>query len=102
MAVGLFVTYGMFGGLSDLFQRATQPRTGPPAATGFEPGRDMDGADPAFRPWPSFSCLANSRSSWSKTSMNPHLKRAVWLFPLYLLLINIFVLPLALGGLLAL
>ncbi|MDP3635755.1 MAG: histidine kinase dimerization/phospho-acceptor domain-containing protein, partial [Azonexus sp.] len=29
-----------------------------------------------------------------------HLKRAVWLFPLYLLLINIFVLPLALGGLL--
>jgi Na+/proline symporter len=29
-----------------------------------------------------------------------HLKRAVWLFPLYLLLINVFVLPLALGGLL--
>ena len=29
-----------------------------------------------------------------------HVKRAVWLFPLYLLLINIFVLPLALGGLL--
>ena len=29
-----------------------------------------------------------------------HLRRAVWLFPLYLVLINIFVLPLALGGLL--
>jgi Na+/proline symporter len=29
-----------------------------------------------------------------------HLKRAVWLFPLYLLLINLFVLPIALGGLL--
>ena len=29
-----------------------------------------------------------------------HVKRAVWPFPLYLLLINIFVLPLALGGLL--
>ena len=29
-----------------------------------------------------------------------HLKRAVWLFPLYLVLINIFVLPLALGGML--
>jgi signal transduction histidine kinase len=29
-----------------------------------------------------------------------HLKRAAWLFPLYLLLINIFVLPIALGGLL--
>jgi Na+/proline symporter len=29
-----------------------------------------------------------------------HLKRAAWLFPLYLLLINVFVLPIALGGLL--
>ena len=29
-----------------------------------------------------------------------HLRRAVWLFPLYLVLINIFVLPLALGGML--
>ena len=29
-----------------------------------------------------------------------HLKRAAWLFPLYLLLINIFVLPIAVGGLL--
>jgi Na+/proline symporter len=28
-----------------------------------------------------------------------HLRRAIWLFPLYLLLINIFVLPIALGGL---
>src|SRR5574341_2369431 len=29
-----------------------------------------------------------------------HLARATWLFPLYLLLINIFVLPMTLGGLL--
>jgi signal transduction histidine kinase len=29
-----------------------------------------------------------------------HLKRAVWVFPLYLLLINLFVLPIAIGGLL--
>jgi signal transduction histidine kinase len=29
-----------------------------------------------------------------------HLEKATWLFPLYLLLINVFVLPLALGGLL--
>ena len=31
-----------------------------------------------------------------------HVKKAVWLFPLYLLLINIFVLPIAFGGLLLL
>jgi Na+/proline symporter len=29
-----------------------------------------------------------------------HLARATWLFPLYLLLINVFVLPITLGGLL--
>ena len=29
-----------------------------------------------------------------------HLKRAVWVFPLYLLLINLFVLPIAFAGLL--
>ena len=29
-----------------------------------------------------------------------HLRRAAWVFPLYLLLINLFVLPIALGGLL--
>ena len=28
-----------------------------------------------------------------------HLNRAIWLFPLYLLAINLFVLPIALGGL---
>jgi Na+/proline symporter len=31
-----------------------------------------------------------------------HLRRAIWLFPLYLLLINVFVLPIALGGLMRL
>jgi Na+/proline symporter len=30
-----------------------------------------------------------------------HLRRAIWLFPLYLLLINVFVLPIALGGLMS-
>jgi len=29
-----------------------------------------------------------------------HLRRAAWVFPAYLLLINLFVLPVALGGLL--
>ena len=29
-----------------------------------------------------------------------HIRRAAWLFPAYLLLINVFVLPIALGGLL--
>ena len=32
LAVGVFVTYGMFGGLADLFQRAAAARTGAAAA----------------------------------------------------------------------
>ena len=38
LAVGVFVTYGMFGGLSDLFrQAAASPELAPPAATGWQP-----------------------------------------------------------------
>ena len=29
-----------------------------------------------------------------------HLRKAIWLFPLYMLAINVFVLPIAFGGLL--
>ncbi len=50
--------------------------------------------------WPLFSCLASFRCIVVENVDESHLKRAVWLFPLYLVLINIFVLPLALGGML--
>ncbi len=35
-----------------------------------------------------------------ENSSDDHIKKAMWLFPLYLFLINIFVLPIAYGGLL--
>ena len=39
-------------------------------------------------------------SRWSRTTTKREIKRAAWLFPLYLVLINLFVVPIALAGLL--
>ncbi len=100
MAVGLFVTYGMFGGLSDLFQRA---------AASPELGRLLQLDSSRAGTWTALIVLSGLAIIFLPRQFQiivvenvdeSHLKRAVWLFPLYLLLINIFVLPLALGGLL--
>lgn len=100
MAVGLFVTYGMFGGLSDLFQRATASP---------ELGRLLQMDETRAGTWTALILLSGLAIILLPRQFQiivvenvdeSHLKRAVWLFPLYLLLINIFVLPLAIGGLL--
>ena len=100
LAVGLFVTYGMFGGLSDLFQRA---------AASPELGRLLQLDSARAGTWTAMILLSGLAIIFLPRQFQiivvenvneSHLKRAVWLFPLYLLLINIFVLPLALGGLL--
>jgi Na+/proline symporter len=82
----------------DLFQRPASIRNWPVAATGcFAAGTWtamilLSGLAIIFLPR-QFQIIVVENVDES------HLKRAVWLFPLYLLLINIFVLPLALGGL---
>ena len=100
IAVGLFVTYGMFGGLGDLFQRA---------AASADLGRLLQLDSGRAGTWTSLIILSGLAIIFLPRQFQiivvenvdeSHLKRAVWLFPLYLLLINIFVLPLALGGLL--
>ncbi|MFN4325115.1 MAG: ATP-binding protein [Azonexus sp.] len=100
VAVGLFVTYGVYGGLADLFQRASaSPDLG--RLLQLDSGRAgswtamilLSGLAIIFLPR-QFQIIVVENVDES------HLKRAVWLFPLYLLLINIFVLPVALGGML--
>jgi Na+/proline symporter/nitrogen-specific signal transduction histidine kinase len=100
IAVGLFVTYGMFGGLGDLFQRA---------AASPELGRLLQLDSGRAGTWTALILLSGLAILFLPRQFQiivvenvdeSHLKRAVWLFPLYLLLINIFVLPLAIGGLL--
>ena len=100
LAVGLFVTYGLYGGLGDLFQRA---------ASNPDLGRLLQLDSGRAGTWTAMILLSGLAIIFLPRQFQiivvenvdeSHLKRAVWLFPLYLVLINIFVLPLALGGML--
>ncbi len=98
-SVGLFVTYGLFDGFADLFnQAAAEPRLA-----------QLQLADAAGGQWLPLTfvamltiiCLPRQfQVIVVENTDESHLKKAIWLFPLYLLLINIFVLPIAFGGLL--
>jgi len=100
IAVGLFVTYGLFDGFSDLFARAAAHpelqrllRHHPAGASRWAALLLLSGLAIILLPR-QFQIIVVENVD------EAHLKRAAWLFPLYLLLINIFVLPLAIGGLL--
>ncbi len=101
LAVGLFVTYGVYSGFFDLFaQAAAHPRL----QRLFQVGTDGD-----YSTWITLTvlsmaaiiCLPRQFQVTVVENVNEaHLNKAVWLFPLYLLVINVFVLPIALSGLL--
>jgi len=104
-AVGLFVTYGLFNGLGDLFTQARQDSQLRPLLTPFESGTG------SYANWVWLTILSmlaivflprQFQVAVIENVDENHLKKAVWLFPLYMLLINLFVLPIALGGLLTL
>ncbi len=101
LAVGLFVTFGMFDGFGDLFGQAL-------ARPDLSSLMTME---PAGRDWMPLVLLAflaviglprQFQVTVVENSDERHLNKAIWLFPLYLLLINLFVLPIALAGLLIL
>ncbi len=103
LAVGVFVVYGLFDGLADLFARA---RAVPALASLL---RLEQGANFSWAQW--FAQILLSMLSVVflprqfqvmvvENVRESHLRRAVWVFPLYMLVINLFVLPIALGGLL--
>ncbi|MCW8943409.1 MAG: sensor histidine kinase [Sedimenticola sp.] len=100
-AVGLFVTFGLYHGFADVMQQAKTAGLLQPM---------FDSSSVTSINWFSFSFLAamavlllprQFQVAVVENSSERHLSRAVWLFPLYLLLINIFVLPIALAGRLA-
>jgi Na+/proline symporter/nitrogen-specific signal transduction histidine kinase len=100
LAVGIFVTFGLFDGPSMLFQKAL--------------------ADPELKNLMEFSSMPGGYSSWFSMTFlammailflprqfqvlvvenvnEEHIKKATWLFPLYMLIINLFVLPIAFAG----
>jgi Na+/proline symporter/nitrogen-specific signal transduction histidine kinase len=102
LAVGLFVTYELYKGFGDLFLRAQHL---PEARRLFTMGRGP-GAYTNWTVYVFLSMLAilllprQFQVAVLENVNEDHLKKAIWLFPLYLLCINIFVLPVAIAGML--
>ncbi len=103
LAVGAFVTWGLFGGIDDLFARA---QAVPAIARVLQPDHTPSGV---FGPWVALLLLAMCSVMLLPRQFQvmvvenvdeQHIRRAAWAFPAYLLLINLFVLPVALGGML--
>src|SRR5687767_6810207 len=99
LVVGFFVTFGLFGGFADLVDRA-----------GAADLRHLFtlGDGEGYGNWLWLTVLSMLAilllpRQWQIAVVENvderHLGRALWLFPLYLLAINVFVLPIALGGL---
>jgi Na+/proline symporter/nitrogen-specific signal transduction histidine kinase len=101
LAVGLFVTYGMFQGFSDLFTKAAAlPRLQElfifDSRTG---GEYFSWCLEIALSMLVLICLPRQFQVIVVENVNEkHLQKAMWLFPLYLLAINLFVLPVAFGG----
>jgi Na+/proline symporter/nitrogen-specific signal transduction histidine kinase len=101
IAVGFFVTFWLYDGFGDIFSRAAQ-------VPELEALLTFGGAAGNYTTWASLMFLSMAAimflpRQWQVTVVENvderHLRKAIWLFPLYLLAINIFVLPIALGGL---
>ena len=102
LAAGVFVTFFMYDGFDDIFQRLSESPFRDITTTA---GRGVS----SYLTWMTYLILAMSAIIFLprqfhvtviENSNENHLKTAVWLFPLYLFLINIFVVPIAAGGLL--
>ncbi|MCX8146136.1 MAG: ATP-binding protein [Azovibrio sp.] len=99
LAVGVFVTYVLFDGFGDIFARAAAQ---PELARLLDLGQGLGNWMPLVL-LSGLAVVLLPRQFQIMVVENVdagHLRRAVWLFPLYLLLINLFVMPIALAGLL--
>jgi Na+/proline symporter/nitrogen-specific signal transduction histidine kinase len=101
LAVGIFVTFGLYDGFGDLFAEATAV---PAVAQLF-----TTGGGTGYAQWMTLTLLSMAaiiclprqfQVTVVENVDEDHLAKAIWLFPLYLLIINIFVLPIAIGGML--
>jgi len=103
LAVGIFVTYGLFDGFADIFQRFSEQF----------PERNhlflLGTAQIPYIKWFTLIVLSMMAVMFlprqfhimiTENTDEQHIKSAMWKFPAYLFLINLFVLPIALGGLL--
>ncbi|HNA00823.1 MAG TPA: hypothetical protein PKL81_02710, partial [Ferruginibacter sp.] len=99
LTVGVFVTYGLFNGFEDIFSKAS-------ANADLKKLFQLQG-NTSYTSWIGLTLLSMLAVVFLPRQFQllvvenvseSHLRKAVWLFPLYLLLINFFVLPIAFGG----
>ncbi|HVX81096.1 MAG TPA: ATP-binding protein [Devosiaceae bacterium] len=97
--IGLFVVFGLFHGFGDLFAQAAHA---PDVVALYTPEPDRYGYS-----WIAMTFLAMAAALTLPRQFQMmvvenvderHLDKAAWQFPLYLLLINVFVLPIAVAG----
>ena len=101
LAVGLFVTFGLYDGFGDLFSRALAEPDLVPLFSITAGGGYVEWMTLTLLAMTAIICLPRQfQVMVVENTDERHLEKAVWLFPLYLLVINIFVLPIAFGGLL--
>ena len=101
VAVGTFVTFGIYNGFGDVFARAAAE---PKLAAILTP---LEGVAGSYANWVWLTILSMLAIMFLPRQFQiavienvdeKHLKKAIWLFPVYMLAINVFVLPLAFGG----
>jgi Na+/proline symporter/signal transduction histidine kinase len=98
LVAGAFVVWGLFDGPADVFRSAAVPSVAAPALLG---GHGV-GTWLAHLLLSALAVLLLPRQFHLAVVENAdedHVRTAAWLFPAYLLLINVFVLPVALGAL---
>jgi len=101
LAVGAFITWGIYDGFADIFARAAAHAK---LATLFAP---LNGAAGSYASWASLTVLSmfaimflprQFQIAVVENVNENHLGKAIWLFPLYMLAMNVFVIPAAFGG----
>ncbi len=97
--LGIFVVYGVFNGFEDIYQQAEK-------LPDFAAKNTFNGLEGGFN-WFLMSMLSMSaifllprqfHTAIIENRKEKHLRTAIWLFPLYLLIFNFFVFPIAWGG----
>ena len=101
VAVGVFVTWGVHRGFVDIFARAGADTR---LAALFAP---LGGAAGSYASWAWLTVLSmlaimflprQFQIAVVENVNENHIAKAIWLFPLYMLAMNVFVLPVAFGG----
>ncbi|MFH1249206.1 MAG: ATP-binding protein [archaeon] len=101
IAAGIFITYFVHHGFNDLFNHVTE-------SSSLSHLSNPD--NPPFSTWISYFLLSMSailflprqfHMAVVENSNEKHIRTAMWMFPLYMLLINLFVMPIAVSGLVA-